>query len=192
MAMWWEKIKEEEGDIAKKAGGLWNDFKQFALKGNVVDLAVAVVVGGAFSGVVNALVADIIQPFIALIGPSNSFGSETIVLRATSTPAVPGGPASAPVILNYGGFLQSIESFIIVAGSIFFMIKLVSVGRNRLFRHEQKKEAQGTPPPPAPSAEVQVLQEIRDLLKNSGDPVEKPAGAGSQAASGEEKKSGNS
>jgi large conductance mechanosensitive channel len=156
-----EKFMQEEKATFGAARGLWNDFKQFAVKGNVIDLAVAVVIGSAFSNIVNSLVSNIIQPFISLLGSGASLQSESIVLRATSTPATPGAQPVAAVVLNYGAFLQSIESFIIIAGSIFLMIKVISAARDRLFRQEQKGEA----PPAIPSPEVAVLQEIRDTLK---------------------------
>ena len=153
-------FREEEQRVAKKASSLWSDFKQFALKGNVIDLAIAVVVGNAFTKIVNSLVADIIQPLIGLISGSATFENASVVLRATSTPAT-GGAVEPAVVLNYGDFLSSIESFVIIAGSIFFFIKLIAVARNRLFRKEQTGEA-----PPAPkSDEVKLLEEIRDLLK---------------------------
>src|SRR5689334_20934134 len=137
-------IEQKERVVAKKAGGLWHEFKQFALKGNVMDLAIAVVIGTAFSKIVNALVTDIIQPLIGLISNTDSLQNASVVLRATSTPAT-GGPETPAIILNYGDFLGSIESFIIVAGSIFLVVKLISTARNRLFRKEATGEA---PPPP--------------------------------------------
>lgn len=153
------EIKEEK-KVVGKAGGLWTEFKQFALKGNVIELAIAVVVGSAFSRIVNSLVADIIQPLMALLGNPQSVGSGTIVLRATSTPAT-GGQPTASVVLNYGSFTEALTSFIIVAGSIFLVIKIISVARNRLFR----KEAMGEVPPPPKAEDVKLLEEIRDLLK---------------------------
>lgn len=155
-----EKIRLREKLVTAKATGLWSEFKKFALKGNVIDLAIAVVVGNAFSRIVNSLVSDIIQPLLGIWGGMTSLENAQVVLRATSTPAV-GSAALPAVVLRYGGFLSSIESFLIVAGSIFLILKLISVARNRLFRKEQIGEA---PPPPKPD-EVQLLEEIRDLLK---------------------------
>jgi large conductance mechanosensitive channel len=156
-----KKIWSREKIVASKATGLWADFKKFALKGNVIDLAIAVVVGNAFSRIVNSLVSDIIQPLLGLWSGVTSLENAELVLRATSTPAV-GDVAHPSVVLRYGDFLSSIESFVIIAGSIFLILKLISVARNRLFRKEQSGEA----PAPTPSEEVKLLEEIRDLLKD--------------------------
>lgn len=145
-----------------RARGLFGEFKQFALKGNVIDLAVAVVVGNAFSAVVNSLVSGIISPFISLLGGTN-VRNYSVVLRGAETTA--NGSTTPAVVLAYGNFLQSIESFIIVAGSIFVVIKIISIARERLFRKEESGEA----PPPPKSDEVKLLEEIRDLLKVSPD-----------------------
>lgn len=123
---------------------MWEEFKKFAIKGNVLDLAVAVVIGGAFGKIVSSLVDNIIMPLVGLLLGGKSFES----LRFQYDDAV----------IEYGIFIQSIVDFFIIALSIFFFIKLV----NKLKR---KKEVEEIVEEAALSAEVELLTEIRDLLK---------------------------
>ena len=130
---------------------LWSEFKAFAVKGNVIDLAVAVVIGGAFGKIVSSFVSDIIMPLVGILTSGVDFSKQVLVLRE----AMDGKPA---VTLGYGGFIQTIIDFVIIAFSIFLAIKAV----NRL-KSQKQEEA---PAPPAKSDEVKLLEEIRDLLKN--------------------------
>jgi len=132
--------------------GFWSDFKNFATKGNVIDLAIAVVVGSAFSGVVNSLVADIINPLLGLLSP----GTGDIKNLSVSIPSV---GTTTPAVVHYGSFVSSIINFLIITLAIFLVIRGISALRARLFR--QRKE---TPPAQKP-AEERLLEEIRDLLK---------------------------
>lgn len=139
--------------------GFIKEFKEFALKGNVMDMAVGVIIGGAFGKIVNSLVADIIMPPIGLILGGADFTDMKWVLKpATLNEA--GEEIAAAVTLNYGNFIQISVDFIILALAIFLMIKLM----NNLKR---KKEAPAPAPaePPAPTKEELLLGEIRDLLK---------------------------
>lgn len=129
------------------------EFKEFAVKGNVVDMAVGVVIGAGFGKIVSSLVADIITPVLGILIGGVNFTN----LKVTLKDAVADKP---PVTWNYGSFIQSIFDFLIIAWAIFVLVKLI----NRL-----KRQAPKPPPapaaPPAPSAEVQLLTEIRDALK---------------------------
>jgi large conductance mechanosensitive channel len=127
------------------------DFKAFAMKGNVVDMAVGVVIGAAFGKIVTSLVADIITPVLGLLIGGVDFKDMKMTLRE----AVASSPA---VTWNYGAFLQTIFDFLIVAVSIFALIRLVSV--------VQRKRPAEPPPAPAPPPEVVLLTEIRDALKS--------------------------
>ncbi len=127
------------------------EFKEFAFKGNVIDLAVGVIIGGAFGKIVTSLVSDVLMPAIGIILGGISFKD----LKYVITPAVGDVPA---VTLNYGSFIQSIVDFFIIAISIFLFIKLISLTK-------KKQVEAAPPPPPAPAAEVVLLEEIRDLLK---------------------------
>jgi large conductance mechanosensitive channel len=130
------------------------EFKQFAMRGNVVDLAVAVVIGGAFGKIVSSLVGDIVMPVLGLVVSGIDFSDLAITLK----PAVGDQPA---VLLTYGNFLKVTVDFIIIALAIFFIVKGIN-------RFKRKEEAKPPPAPPAPSAEEKLLAEIRDLLKSRG------------------------
>ena len=132
------------------------EFRDFAMKGNVVDLAVGLVIGAAFSAIVNSLVGDIIMPLIGAIG-SVDFSNYFIPLSSKVTAANLEDARKQGAVLAYGNFLQLVVNFAIVAFSLFIVIKVM----NRLKRHEEAKPAE----PPKPSAEVVLLTEIRDLLK---------------------------
>ena len=128
-------------------GGFWSDFKNFAVKGNAFDLAIAVVIGNAFSAVVNSLVKDLMTPLLGLL--TNNVDFKTL--------------AWAPrpdLIFTYGAFLQALFNFLIITLSIFLVFKLASATRKRLFRKGEK----AVPPEQKPD-DVRLLEEIRDLLK---------------------------
>lgn len=129
---------------------LLNEFKEFAVRGNVMDMAVGVVIGGAFGKIVSSLVADIIMPVLSLIT-----GRINLTALAVTVPAALEG--AKPITITYGNFLQTVLDFIAIAFSIFLVIKAM----NRLKR---KKEA-AAPPPAEPGREEVLLTEIRDLLK---------------------------
>lgn len=135
--------------VLAKAGGFLGEFKRFAIKGNALELAIAVVVGNAFSGIVNSLVADIITPLLGVITNNVDFKTLAWVVRPE-------------VVVKYGAFLQAIFNFVVVAFSIFLVFKVLSAARERLFRKEESQPA----PPQEKSAEERLLEEIRDLLKN--------------------------
>lgn len=126
------------------------EFKEFALKGNVIDLAVAVVIGAAFGKIITSLVNDIIMPAIGTIMGGVSF----LDLKYVITPA---SGDIAEVAIRYGAFIQSMVDFLIIAFSIFLVIKLIT--------SRKKKEAEAEPATPTPSNEELILSEIRDLLK---------------------------
>ena len=127
------------------------EFREFAVKGNVVDMAVGIIIGAAFGKIVSSFVSDIVTPPLGyLIG-----GVDFTDLKAT-LPAIQDG--RDPVTINYGAFLQTTFDFIIVAFAIFLVIKMI----NRLKR---KEEVAPSAPPPPPSRQEVLLEEIRDLLK---------------------------
>lgn len=132
------------------------EFKTFAMRGNVVDMAVGIIIGGAFGKIVSSLVSDIIMPPIGLLIGGVKFESLKIVLKHAHTDAVTGKVTEA-VSINYGNFINTALDFLIIAFSIFLFVKLI----NSMKRKEKTKPT----PPPAPSKEEQLLTEIRDLLK---------------------------
>ncbi|MFO7619750.1 MAG: large-conductance mechanosensitive channel protein MscL [Bacteroidales bacterium] len=128
-----------------------DEFKAFAIKGNVVDMAVGIIIGLAFGKIVSSAVNDVIMPPIGLLLGGVNFTDLQIVMKA-ATETVPA------VTWNYGNFIQVIIDFLIVAFVVFLLIKAINAGK-------KKEAAAPPPPPPAPSKEEILLTEIRDLLK---------------------------
>ena len=142
--------------------GFIKEFKEFALKGNVMDMAIGVIIGGAFGKIVTSLVSDIIMPLVgALCGGLNFTDWKWVVKQAV----VEGGEVVKPeVALTWGNFLQVIFDFIIIALCIFAVIKGINKAKAL---SEKKEEAPAEPEAPAPKPDdVVLLEEIRDLLKN--------------------------
>ena len=126
------------------------EFKKFAMRGNVVDMAVGIIIGAAFGKIISSFVADVLMPPIGLLIGGIDFSNLAITIKEAA------GAATA-VTINYGKFIQSVVDFVIIAFAIFMAIK----GMNAL----KKKEEAAPPPPPVPSNEEVLLGEIRDLLK---------------------------
>ena len=133
------------------------DFRDFAMKGNVVDLAVAVIIGAAFGAIVNSLVADIIMPVIGAITGGLDFSNYFVALSHKVDASNLADAKKQGAVLAYGNFLTLTLNFIIIAFVMFIIIRLM----NKLMRKEAAKPAE----PPKPSEEVLLLTEIRDLLK---------------------------
>jgi len=142
--------------------GFFKEFKQFAMRGNVVDMAVGIIIGVAFGKIVSSLVNDVIMPPIGMLLGGVNFTDLKIVIKDAVPAAVDAAgnaiPEVAAVTLNYGNFVQVVIDFLIIAFVIFLMIQAM----NKL---NKKEEPQPAPPPP-PSKEEGLLTEIRDLLKN--------------------------
>ena len=137
--------------------GIIKEFKDFISKGNVIDLAVGIIIGAAFGKIVASLVADVIMPPIGFILGGVNFTDLKIQIHPAVTDAA-GKVLKAAVTLNYGNFIQISFEFFIVAFSVFFLVKAVAI----LKRRQDAAEEQAPPPPPSP--EVELLTEIRDLL----------------------------
>jgi large conductance mechanosensitive channel len=140
------------------------EFKAFAVRGNVVDMAVGIVIGAAFGKIVSSIVADVIMPPIGVLIGGVDFSKLAITLKA-AIPAIaatadkPAVAAKAAVTLNYGNFIQTVIDFTIVAFAIFMLVK----GINALKRKEAEKPA----PPAPPTPEVMLLTDIRDILRKN-------------------------
>lgn len=130
--------------MANKASGFLGEFKTFIARGNVMDMAVGVIIGGAFSNITTSLINDIVMPVLGIFTSSVSFAELTVKV--------------GPAVITYGNFIQAVLNFLIMAFVVFCLVKAINSF------HKKKDEA--PPPPPAPSAEEQLLTEIRDLLKN--------------------------
>ena len=141
---------------------MFREFKEFALRGNVVDMAVGIIIGAAFGSIVTSLVSDIIMPPLGLLLGNIDFSNLFVVLKTGSTPApylsLAAAQEAGAVTLNYGLFINRVLSFLIVAFAVFLLVK----GMNTMKRKaEEKPEAA-----PAPGEEIQLLTQIRDALKN--------------------------
>ncbi len=130
----------------------FKEFKEFAMRGNVIDLAVGVIIGGAFNKIVSSLVSDIVMPPLGVLIGGIDFKDFAVVLKEATEDA-------PEVVLNYGLFIQNVFDFTIVALSIFVAIKVINSLRSKEEEAEKEEAA------PTPSAEESLLTEIRDLLK---------------------------
>ena len=129
---------------------MMSEFKSFAMRGNVVDMAVGIVIGGAFGKIVSSFVSDVLMPPIGMLMGGVDFKDLAVVLK-------PAAEDVAAVTLNYGAFIQTVLDFVIIAFAIFMVIKAMN--------NMKKKEEEAPPAPAKPSAEVELLTEIRDSLK---------------------------
>ena len=139
--------------------GMIKEFKEFAMRGNVLDMAVGVVIGGAFGKIVSSVVADVIMPPLGLLVGGVNFTDLTLVLKRAAVDVATGTEIPA-VTLNYGNFLQTVFDFTIIAFAIFLLIKAINTMR-------KKEEPAPVEAPPALSKEEELLTEIRDLLKKN-------------------------
>ena len=142
-----------------KDTGFFAEFKKFIARGNVMDMAVGVIIGGAFGKISTSLVNDVIMPGVSMLTGGVDFSAWKIVLKEAVVDAS-GAEVAAEVAIKYGSFLATILDFLIIAFAVFCLIKFI----NSL--HKKEEEAPAAPPaPPEPSAEEKLLTEIRDLLK---------------------------
>ena len=128
---------------------IWNEFKEFAFKGNVLDMAVGVIVGQAFSKIVTSIVSDLVMPFFGFVTSGMKFTDLKLVLNEETEAAI-----------TYGNFIQNVVDFVIIAFSVFIFVRLINKTRDRFKKEEPVVEEA----PKAPTAE-ELLTEIRDLLK---------------------------
>lgn len=131
------------------------EFREFAVRGNIIDLAVGVIIGGAFGKIVNSLVNDLIMPPLGFVLKGINFRDLALVLARD-------GEGKAVASITYGAFLQNALEFLIVAFAVFLLVK----GINRLHRKKKQEEVAAVPPPP--SEEILLLREIRDGLGKKG------------------------
>ena len=133
---------------------MWGDFKKFAFKGNVLDMAVGVIIGGTFTAIVNSLVANIIMPPLSLLLSGGGLDSWKIVLREAYIDSA--GAEVAEAAIDFGLFIDAVVQFFLIAISLFIIVKVIQ--RTLTKKKEETK--------PAPAEDVVLLKEIRDLLKN--------------------------
>ena len=139
----------------EKKKGIAAEFKEFITRGNVMDMAVGIIMGSAFTAIIKSLVDDVLMPIIGILFGGVDFTSLKVVLRAADEAA-----GIEEAALRYGNFIQNIVSFLLIAVVIFLMVK----GMNKL-RRKKEEPAPAPAPAPEPSEEVKLLTEIRDALK---------------------------
>ena len=135
---------------------MWHEFRAFAMRGNVVDLAVGIILGAAFTTIVNSLVNDLIMPPLGLAIGGIDYSNFFVTLKGGSFPTLDAAKAAGAVTINYGLFINAVIRFVIVAFAIFILVKQI----NRI----RWEEAAAPTAPPAPTREEVLLSEIRDLL----------------------------
>lgn len=133
--------------------GMIKEFREFALKGNMIDMAVGIIIGAAFGSVVSSLVGDLITPLLGVLTNGINFGHLSYELKGATE------AGGQPLLLTYGNFLQAVIDFIIKAFAIFMVVKAINTAKKRF---EKEQIAAG---PAAAPADVQLLTEIRDLLR---------------------------
>ena len=148
---------------------MFSDFKKFALKGNVIDMAVGVIIGGAFGKIVTSLVNDIIMPFISVLTANINFADLKYTLVPAVVEVVEGVETvtTAAVTVNYGMFIQNIVDFLIIAFSIFITLKIIFKRRDDRLKKEAEEKERLEAEKPKPETELDVLSEIRELLKGN-------------------------
>ena len=137
-----------------------DEFKKFAMRGNVVDMAVGIIIGGAFGKIISSFVGDVIMPPIGMLMGNVDFSQLFINLSDTSYATLAAAKEAGAPTINYGVFMNTVLDFLIVAFAIFMVIR----GMNKMKKKEEEKPAE----PAKPSEEVQLLTDIRDALKNRG------------------------
>ncbi len=137
---------------------MFKEFRDFAMRGNVIDLAVGIIIGAAFTGIVNSLVNDILMPPIGFIMGGIDFSNFFITLSGPHLESLKAAKDAGAATINYGVFLNAVINFLIVAFAIFLLVKQI----NRF----KKQEEAAPPAPPAPTESEKLLAEIRDLLKS--------------------------
>ena len=146
---------------------MFNEFKKFAMQGNVVDLAVGVIIGAAFGAIVTSVVQDVVMPVVGLFTGGLDFSQRFVLLKAGNPPgpyaSVALAKAAGATTLNYGLFLNAVVNFLIVAFALFLVVKAMNSAR----QSRAQQAAAAPPTTPAPSTEVLLLTEIRDVLRGS-------------------------
>ena len=148
----------------EKKKSFMGEFKTFIARGNVMDMAVGVIIGGAFGKISTSLVNDVIMPLISVLTGGVDFSNWKIVLKAAVAGADGIIDASTEIAIRYGAFLATILDFLIIAFAVFLMLKAINGFHDKLKKAEEEAPAK-EPAPPEPSNEEKLLTEIRDLLK---------------------------
>jgi large conductance mechanosensitive channel len=141
------------------------EFKDFVMRGNVLDMAVGVIVAGAFGKITTSLVNDVFMPFISFLFGSRDMTALNLVVRPEIVNEA-GEVTQAAIVIGFGTFIATIIDFILVALVVFLVVKAINAAKAKMEKAKEEEAAAEPPAPPAPSAEEVLLTEIRDLLKN--------------------------
>ncbi len=156
----------------KKKKSIFAEFKEFISKGNVVDMAVGVIIGGAFTKIVNSLVSDLIMPALGLLTGDIDFADLKIVLAEAQLDTDGVTVLKEELAIRYGVFLDALLNFLLIAVAVFVMVKLINTAREKAEQMRKKKEEEAPAAPPAPDPQIVLLTEIRDLLKKDEEAAE--------------------
>ncbi len=157
--------------MAEKKKSIFTEFKEFISKGNVIDMAVGVIIGGAFTKIVNSVVSDIIMPAMGMLTGNIDFADLKIVLSEAVTEG--DTVLKEELAIRYGVFLDALINFLLIAICVFIIVKIIGTMRAKAEKLKKKKEEEAPAAPPAPDPQIVLLTEIRDLLKNEEPPAEK-------------------
>ena len=149
----------------KKKKSIFAEFKEFISKGNVIDMAVGVIIGGAFTKIVNSLVSDLIMPALGLLTGDIDFADLKIVLAEAQLDTDGVTVLKEELAIRYGVFLDAMLNFLLIAVAVFVMVKIINTAREKAEKLKKKKEEEAPATPPAPDPQIVLLTEIRDLLK---------------------------
>ncbi len=159
----------------KKKKSVFTEFKEFISKGNVIDMAVGVIIGGAFTKIVNSLVSDLIMPALGLLTGDIDFADLKVVLSEAVLDADGVTVLKEELAIRYGVFLDALLNFLLIAIAVFAMVKIINTAREKAEKLKKKKEEEAPAAPPAPDPQIVLLTEIRDLLKKDEDAAESEA-----------------
>jgi large conductance mechanosensitive channel len=144
------------------------EFKEFAMKGNMMDMAIGIIIGAAFGTVIKSLVDDVLMPLVSAIFGTPDFSNLFVVLRnatGETFTSIEAAREAGAVALGYGLFINAIIAFLLVAWVLFIVVKGMNKAKRELEAEEEEAKEEEPPAPPEPSAEEKLLAEIRDLLK---------------------------
>lgn len=152
--------------MADKKKSIFTEFKEFISRGNVIDMAVGVIIGGAFTKIVNSVVSDIITPALGLLTGKIDFAELKFVLAEAELDAA-GEIVKEELAIRYGVFLDALINFLLIAVCVFAMVKIINTIREKAekLKKKEEEEAVAEAPAPAPDPQLELLTEIRDLLK---------------------------
>ena len=156
----------------KKKKSIFTEFKEFISRGNVIDMAVGVIIGGAFTKIVNSLVSDLIMPALGLLTGDIDFADLKIVLAEAQLDTDGVTVLKEELAIRYGVFLDALLNFLLIAIAVFVMVKIINTAREKAEKLRKKKEEEAPAAPPAPDPQIVLLTEIRDLLKKDEEAAE--------------------